>query len=278
MKTVRTFYWHDRVKGPLKLFIRRRIQRKPAAWREFAVGNAGDIFARNLVQHFYAGATALNTDAGPRLLGVGSIAHKMQPGDILCGIGSKGVPFPDIDPGSVLIHALRGPLTERYLTQAGYDTSKIQWFGDPGLTIASMLPPRQPKPGRVIFIPHYRELQQVRKVLPQGVQIVQIDADPFHVGRQIQRAELVYSSSLHGIVFAHALGRPVVMVKPATEEPLSKFHDYHLGVGLAEPVPLDSIEEVDFKTAPTSPATLSVSPDDIVFPPAELLQERDILT
>lgn len=277
MTDIRTFFWHARIKGPLKIWIKRHVLGKSVD-REFAIGNAGDIFAQNLVSHFYDGAHALNSSEGPRLLCVGSIVHKAEPGDVLCGVGSKGSPLPEIDPKSALVHGLRGPLTEAELSAAGYDTSTLKWYGDPGLTICNMLPPRDPIPNRVIFIPHYRERSQARALLPKGIRLVDIDADPLVVGQKIQEAELVYASSLHGIIFAHSLGRPVVMVRPMTPEPLTKFEDYHLGVGLTMPEPLDSITMADFKAAPGSPARLSVAAQDITFPDIAILKQRGIST
>lgn len=277
MTRIQTFYWHDRIKGRFNLLLRRHALRRESAWRDFAVGNAGDIFARNVIALQYNEAQILNTKAGPRLLCIGSVAHQLRPGDVVCGVGSKGVPLPDIDPGSVMLHALRGPLTQQELKAAGYDTSTVRWFGDPGLLLSQLLAPAAPKPGRVIFIPHYRERHLVKHLVPKGIQTVDIDADPLAVGRAILAAELVYASSLHGIIFAHALNRPVVMVRPATPEPLSKFEDYHLGVGLDMPTALTSIAEAEFKTAPNSPATLSMRPEDMSFPDTEVLQGRGIL-
>ncbi|EEE38692.1 hypothetical protein RKLH11_2536 [Rhodobacteraceae bacterium KLH11] len=262
----------------MRLNFDRYTKLRKSTWREFGVGNAGDIFARNLVSHHYHGSKALNVTEGPRLLCVGSIAHKLAPGDILCGIGCKDVAFPAVDPETVKVQGVRGPITATALHKAGYDVSQIKWHGDPGLKISQMLNPESAKPGRAIFIPHYRERGMVRKVIPKWINMVDIDDDPLRIGREIMRAELVYSSSLHGIIFAHALGRPVVMVKPATEEPLLKFDDYFFGVGLARPRYLSSITEADIHTKPNSPASLSVSAEDLIFPTAQELESRGIMT
>lgn len=274
---LRTYYWSDRIRGRTRTLIRRHILRRKNSWNEFAFGNAGDIFAQNLIKHVFPDSIPINVNKGPRLLCIGSIAHKMDSGDILCGVGSKGPKFPDIDAAEVLIHSLRGPITEQRLSRAGFDTSSVQWLGDPGLLISEILPIKQAKTGRVIFVPHYRERRAVRDKCPEGIDVVDIDADPLLVGQQIQTAELVYSSSLHGIVFAHALGRPVVMVKPATDEPISKFEDYFLGVGLDAPRFLQGIEEAKFSVAPISPAVLKVTAKDFVFPSRRQLREKGIL-
>ncbi len=277
LNTLRTFYWHDRVVGRFTAWRRRHIQRRQSAWRDFATGNAGDIFAVNIIKYFYPGLQPENCSTGPRLLCVGSIGHKVENGDVLCGVGSKEVlARPEVSRDSVLVHALRGPISHQILEKDGFDTSAVAWYGDPGLIISELLEPCDPQKGRVIFVPHYRERGDVASILPKGIEVVDIDADPLVVGRKIQQAELVYSSSLHGIIFAHALGRPVKMVVPATEEPLSKFEDYYLGVGLKMPTPLGSIADANFTSAPNSPATLSVAAQDLVFPDLEVLRSRGI--
>jgi hypothetical protein len=259
-------------------YLRRLIKGEDAYWKDFSVGNAGDIFAQNLVELFYGGAKAENSDTGPRLLCVGSIAHKAVEGDVICGVGFKEGQNPVADPDKVLVHGVRGPMTEGLLKARGFDTSKIKFYGDPGLTISKMVTPVAAKTAKVIFIPHYRERGRVQSLVPQGIEVVDIDSDPLVLAKQIMEAELVYASSLHGIIFAHALGRPAVPVKPATVEPLSKYEDYYLGVGLQTPKFLDSIADADFLGAPVSPSSLTVKADDIIFPSFEDLQQRGIIT
>ncbi|GFE66221.1 polysaccharide pyruvyl transferase family protein [Litoreibacter roseus] len=277
MTDVRTFYWHDRVKGRRKLFWDKYVKKRKSAWKDFAIGNAGDIFARNLVSYFYPGANPVNVKDGPRILCVGSIGHKLQPGDVLSGIGCKTTELPSKHAPDVMVHGLRGPISFDAYKAAGFDVSRVAWLADPGLLIAKMLKPAKAKPGRVSFIPHYREREEIRKLMPAGMKIIDIDDDPLSVGKSIQKSELIYTSSLHGAVFAHALDRPVVLIKPATEEPLLKYEDYYLAVGLGKPVMLDSIIDADFATAPNSPASLTLDIDTISFPAEATLREKGIL-
>jgi hypothetical protein len=160
---------------------------------------------------------------------------------------------------------------------AGYDVSQVRFLADPGLLIGKMVPARKPIRGRVVFIPHYRDRKLVWNRMPKDIRAVDIDNLPSRLAREIQKAECVYSSSLHGLIFAHALGRPCVFVRPMTEVPLLKYEDYFLSVGLKMPVPLESIANVDLASAPTSPAVLSIDPSQISFPSEMLLKARGII-
>ncbi|MEM6732044.1 MAG: hypothetical protein AAF658_10845, partial [Myxococcota bacterium] len=59
-----------------------------------AVGNFGDLFTAELIQHVYGLAPELVRNEGRRLLLNGSIAHKMRSADIVCGVGTKGQALP----------------------------------------------------------------------------------------------------------------------------------------------------------------------------------------
>jgi hypothetical protein len=275
MRTIRTFFWHHRVKSRWRVFRDRYYYRRP--WNDFSIGNSGDIFTRDILRNFYSGVQPVNASQGPRILCVGSIAHETQSGDVLCGIGCKTRNLPEVDSARIHIHGLRGPISYQIFKAAGYDVSKVRFLADPGLLIGGMVSSRSPVKGRVVFIPHYRERKEVRSIAPKSLRLIDIDASPLRLARQIQKAECVYSSSLHGIIFAHALGRPCVFVRPMTEEPLLKYEDYFLSVGLNPPSPLDSIADANFATSPNSPPTLSVSPEEIVLPSETDLKQRGIL-
>jgi hypothetical protein len=275
MSTIRTFFWHDRIKKRWKLYWDRCYRRQ--AWNDFVYGNSGDIFTLDVIAHFYPGMVPANASQGPRILCVGSIAHKVTAGDVLSGIGCKTAQLPLIDPALVHVHALRGPISYDIFKAAGYDVSKVKFLADPGLLIGQMVSEHRPTPGRVIFIPHYRERQTILKKVPKGMRVVDIDNPPLKIAFEIQSAECIYSSSLHGIIFAHALGRPAVFVRPETPEPMLKYDDYFLSVGIHPLKPLDSIADANVAKTPTSPPTLSISVREITFPSAPQLQAYGVI-
>lgn len=231
---LRTFYWDPVVPQKRSLFRRRR--------HVLRVGNAGDLFNRDLIDHLY-GQTPVNTENAPRLLLVGSVVHRAQTGDIVCGVGTKGSELPEPSDTAPDLRAVRGPLTLAALEARGFSTSTVTSLADPGLYVASVYPEIVAKtrvvPGRVIFIPHYRDLPHYRT--NKHYEVVSIDCEPADLVREILRSEFVYTSSLHGLIFAHALGRPAMLVAPIEGEPMLKYQDYFASIDLpwSNPVVVD---------------------------------------
>jgi pyruvyltransferase len=273
---IRTYYWHDRViSGPE--FLARRLFRR-AAYNHFRVGNAGDILGRELIEKHYGCSTINDKHAGCRLLLVGSTGHCMLPGDILCGVGLKTRDIPSAAEVAVRVWALRGPLSRDIFKAAGHDVSEIKFLMDPGLKIRFEMEAaaRYAEPDGAIFIPHYREREKYIHSLPPGIRFVDIDDSPVNIGQAILSAELVYSSSLHGVIFAHALRRPCVLVSPQTQEPMLKYEDYYASVNLPLPRPLSDIWQADLATSPNSPAEINYENSDFVLPDLELLEATGI--
>ncbi|HEY6640505.1 polysaccharide pyruvyl transferase family protein [Povalibacter sp.] len=224
---IRTFYWdapRDRRPAPL-----RWLRPNPHLFRH---GNAGDDFNVDLLKWAYPGREIRNVDeGGHRLLLVGSISHRVQGGDIVNGIGSKPTEVPSARQAPIRVRGVRGPLTLEAFRRAGHDVSSLRFVGDPGLLIGRLFPDLATIPhetGRVVFIPHYRERYQFRS--NRKFQVVDIDASAHDVAVDIRRAEFVHTSSLHGLIWAHALGRPARLVTPAAGEALHKYEDYYLSI------------------------------------------------
>ncbi|WP_456284717.1 polysaccharide pyruvyl transferase family protein [Microbacterium sp. JZ70] len=263
---VRTFYWDPAVRGW------RGVLRRPS----FRVGNAGDLLNRDLIRHFY-GEEPHNTEDGSRLLLVGSVIHRMQPGDVVAGVGTKGSPLPAPDTlGDVEIRGVRGPITYDALNRAGFDVSHVSFQADPGLLVRELYPAEAEKEavrGRVTFIPHYRDREEYRRT--PGVRIVDIDCEPSQLAAEIAQAEVVLTSSLHGLIFAHAIGRPVVLVAPIRSEPMIKYQDYMASVGLAWREPVDLASALA-SPLPSSPVDIDFDPESITFPDLDTLVARGL--
>jgi hypothetical protein len=272
---IRTFFWHSRVISKIR-YLSRRFRHKDAQ-NYFLVGNAGDIIAQDIIRFMY-GFEGVNVQGeGRRLLCVGSISHAILHGDVVCGIGTKGLPVPGPSDSPCKIFGLRGPITYENFKKAGHDVSDVRFLKDPGLMIRFLVEDEniQPQSNKVIFIPHYRE-RTLYKKLPKAIKIVNIDSHPIDLAHKIQSSSLVYSSSLHGVIFAHALNRPCVLVKPQTDEPIIKYRDYYASVDLPFQKPLESIYDVDFKKSPDSPPDLKYTREDFSFPSVSFLKEMRV--
>ena len=269
---IRTYFWHARRMGLLKPLAGIVGLKKDLYFRH---GNAGDTFNRDLLGRTY-GCRVKNTSDAPRLLCTGSIAHQAKAGDVLCGVGVKALDhLPRVSPpGSIFLRGLRGPKTLEAFRDAGHDVSGVRFLMDPGILISSFLGPEALRTvGReIVFIPHYRERDHYAKNPPNGIRVLDIDNPPIRIAREILKAKIVASSSLHGIVFAHSLGRPAVPVKPRTEEPLFKYEDYYAALHVRMPAWLDEPTLDGLAAYSDTPLDIGDAKARISFPPEEELR------
>jgi len=265
---LRTFYWQPETDS-------RRFGRTA----RFRYGNAGDSFNIDLAAWRYPDHQLVNDGAetGGRLLMVGSTGHRALDGDVLSGVGLKQSELPARDGRDLSIHGLRGPMSVDAFERAGYDTASVRFLGDPGLLIGEVFPRLgriEPSRGRVSYLPHYREKDGLRS--DRRRRIIDIDAPALEVGRRIARSEAVLSSSLHGIIWAHALGRPVRPVGPPKGEAAFKYHDYFASIGAAY-LPAASVDEALREPIPAVPEGVRAVIEGIALPDAGALRSRGVL-
>lgn len=274
---IRTYFWEDRVVGKLGYIYHTYVKKGPKVFR---VGNAGDIYARYLIEDLYGASVANLKDEGRRQLFIGSISHIAKPHDLICGVGTKGEPFREKATDSVRVWGVRGPITFDAFKAAGYDVSDVRFQYDPGLMVKFTVDPNAFEQAKknISFIPHYREKTKYQGKLPKEMTLIDIDDCPHSVAKKILQSKIVYSSSLHGIIFSHSLGVPCVFVSPQSNEPLLKFEDYFMSVGIGMPKPLRSIDEANYTRDSDSPADVSIKREDFVFPDLDYLKEHGYCT
>src|SRR5690606_34385780 len=104
-----------------------------------------------------------------------------------------------------------------------------------------------------------------------------IDIQPKKLIKKILKAKVVYSSSLHGIIFSHALNKECVFVAPQSDEPLFKFEDYYLSIGIEMPKPLPNIHHANFRTDISTVLGKEISKKDFYFPDKPYLLKKGII-
>ena len=199
-------------------------------------GNVGDL----ITPWLYEKDTGKRPERGERgsagvVMGCGSIAAHAGPGSIVWGSGC--LQETDIVDGGADIRALRGPLTQNRTT-----VRQDVPLGDPGLLVKRFF---RPLPIEVysikrdyVVVPHYVDGERARALFHRHAVISPLtDVDSFL--DCIYGWDLVASSSLHGIVLAHALGIRAAWLEfgPWVSGHGFKFRDYGLSVGIEmEPV------------------------------------------
>lgn len=215
--------------------------------RRFATGNFGDIASRQIAEQL-SGLPVRNPIPGePRLLAIGSVLHRAQDGDVVWGSGVKGEKDP-LRPGIDLdVRAVRGPLSLDYLKESGVSTERVTHTFDPGVLFphlyAAELASSPSKAGDRI-IPHYHDDLEMRRRNPSLVEsFVSVDCTPLAMMRAIKGADRVFSSSLHGVIFAEAMGIPAYWLAPVGGENELKYYDYYYGTGRTDVKRFESLAE-----------------------------------
>lgn len=197
--------------------------------------NAGDVASGVVVAHV-SGETpnivGLEWRAGPNLLAIGSILEWADEQSVVWGSGF-------IIAGSRLlaapraILAVRGELTRAGLIGQGISCDPV--LGDPGIFISEIYP-RGTIQWSVGVVPHYVDLDTpfVERARAAGLRVIN-PLLPFETFiSELAACDRVISSSLHGLIFAHAYGIPAIWVELSDRVMGDgfKFRDYYSSVGV----------------------------------------------
>jgi pyruvyltransferase len=145
--------------------------------------------------------------------------------------------------------AVRGPHTRARALACGADCPEV--YGDPALLLPRLLSPCAAPHGQPGLIPHFADQAYLDRswVRAQGLQLIDIQDDISTVVSAITACGWVLSTSLHGLIVAHAYGVPAVWVqmRPLPSGDGSKFADHlaALGAGAAGPHALAHREPIN---------------------------------
>ncbi len=204
-------------------------------WREEP--NFGDALSPWLMEQLLGTATHWSRDAG-KLVGLGSVLWSATSGDVVWGTGLHPFTdrwFPNWSPAGVTFLAVRGPLTREYVQARGGTCPAI--YGDPAELLPHYYSPAETEPSAIGIVPHIYD-EEGRKFASNAAGVTTID--PRHrwqkVVDQIAACEMIWSSSLHGIIVAEAYGIPAIWI--GCSEGKLKYRDYYLSSGRAEVHPV----------------------------------------
>lgn len=220
------------------------LARRGGAWARMLaqqtprMTNFGDEFSALALAELTGGRVRWASASRAGVYGIGSIltvyARERSEARIF-GSGLRGAPSTPwtVPAGRAL--AVRGTLTRDALGLPGATV-----LGDPGLVVGSLDLGAVPRGRRPLVLPHFGAVGSApaRRVLAAmragGYDVVLPNAAPLEVARRVAAAPFLATSSLHGLVFAHALGTPACLVTfpgLAHREPLFKYDDYLSALG-----------------------------------------------
>jgi pyruvyltransferase len=186
--------------------------------------NYGDMLTPHILKAFKIPYIQTRKEHAEALM-VGSIAKFALPNTKVLGSGF----ITHDDP--VYIDAdwrwVRGPLSRQKVLDAGGDCPAI--YGDPALLLP-LFWDEAAKVHDVGFIPHYIDAPHVKT----DMFTIDVLGNPREVTRQITQCRTIISSSLHGLIVAHAYGIPAAYVKLGNRlfGDGFKFQDYYSSIGL----------------------------------------------
>ncbi|OHB57738.1 MAG: hypothetical protein A2173_03830 [Planctomycetes bacterium RBG_13_44_8b] len=169
----------------------------------------------------------------PKYMVCGSVLNHAVNYTTVWGAGFAN--YEDCVKSTVDIRAVRGPVTAaRVALQSGID---VKVWGDPALLMPWFYnppfynpPPKDPRRYKVGICPHYIHQREVTEWLAgrEDIKFLNVFKSPEHFVDDLIQCEVVYSSSLHGLIIANAYGIPSQWIE-GTEKlggDRSKFKDY----------------------------------------------------
>ena len=164
----------------------------------------------------------------PHYVGSGSLVGWCNRGSVIWGSGCiNNTAIPSEKPLDCV--AVRGPLTYELLTENNIEVQQV--YGDPGLLVSNFYP-KKAFGDKVGLIPHY--LDKGYKFFDN--EILDIQAGLKNFLDQLFECRIVFSSSLHGLIFADAYGIPSYWVE-VSDNVIGKgfkFRDYFGSLGQTE--------------------------------------------
>lgn len=147
----------------------------------------------------------------PIYVTVGSILSHVTDNCVVWGSGiiSKEYPIK-----SAVFLAVRGPQTRKYLMGQGYVVPEI--YGDPALLLPEYFNPPVKKKYNYGIVPHYNDMKLVKNWFSdkENIHIIDMMTNDIETKTlEFLACEKIVSSSLHGIIIAHAYGIPAVWQK-----------------------------------------------------------------
>ena len=198
---IRLFWWNEI-----------KLQKKPKE-------NYGDLLSKYLVEKISNKKVIWCKPANfhfqdffsPIYVTVGSVLTHVNKKCIVWGSGIISKEF-EIKKATFL--AVRGPQTRKHLINQGYQVPEI--YGDPALLLSKYYNPKIEKEYAFGIIPHYRDFNKVKDFYKDEDSILLIDLMTNDVEKTTDaflKCKKIVSSSLHGVIVAHAYGIPAVWQK-----------------------------------------------------------------
>lgn len=127
-------------------------------------------------------------------------------------------------------YLLRGPYSDKKFLEEGHEACNV--YGDPALLLPLVYTPKAKRTAPIGIIPHLHDYAAVKIECPNE-RVISLNGEIEDVIDEICACEYIVSTSLHGVIVAHAYGVPALWVKKGyiyTDG--IKFKDYFASVDI----------------------------------------------
>ena len=156
--------------------------------------------------------------------------------------------------------AVRGPISRNRAVSLGIRCPHI--YGDPGILLPKFYFPHVEKTHDVGIVPHYTDQFRADAWYPEG-RIINVLQPVEDFVREILSCRKIVSSSLHGIIIAHAYGIPAtwVRISDSIGGDGTKYVDYYGSVNMDITEPVDLRDKHDLPSVPDTLPDLQLMRD-----------------
>lgn len=165
--------------------------------------NFGDVLTEHLFKHFNIQFEKVKEKEDADTLCIGSVVRLANPGSMVLGSGC--IHDNESLDATVEYRFVRGPKTRNQVIKCGGECPEI--YGDAALLLPDFVPASEKK-HKIGIVPHYQDYEQCMKQHGKTDFVIDVVGDPLRVAREISSCEKIISTSLHGIIAAHAYDIP----------------------------------------------------------------------
>lgn len=194
------------------------------------LGNFGDVLTPKILDYFGIKYTfTRNFKDDFNAISVGSIAKYAKPGTIVLGSGFMTASKHGVN-RQADYRFVRGPRSRKKILEKGGQCPEI--YGDPAMLLPIMCDESK-KMYDLGLIPHVKHYRDIKKKYPKHHVINLETNNALDVAKEITKCRSIISSSLHGIIAAHAYGIPAAWTDWGKMYGDGiKFHDHYESIGL----------------------------------------------
>ena len=198
---IRLFWWNEiKMQGKSKenygdllgKYLVEKISQKQVLWSKPSKFSILDFFS-------------------PIYVTIGSILTNVNSKCIVWGSGIVSKEYPI---KKAKFFAVRGPQTRKHLLSQGFNVPEI--YGDPALLLPNYYNPQIEKEYAFGIVAHYSDFKKIKDFYKNDNSILLIDLmtnDIEETTKAFLKCKKIVSSSLHGVIVAHAYGIPAVWQK-----------------------------------------------------------------